>query len=46
MMARGIPVSSNSEIKKIYYPDATVHPIYAKGFEKFQRLNELLKEEF
>jgi gluconokinase len=46
MMALGIPVSSDSEIKKIYYPDAVVHPIYTKGFEKFQRLYELLKGEF
>jgi gluconokinase len=46
MMAMGIPVSTKSAVSKIFQPDAAVHPIYAKGFQKFQRLYELLKDEF
>jgi gluconokinase len=46
MMAMGIPISAKTVISKKYSPDAGVHPIYAKGFLKFQRLYESLKEEF
>jgi gluconokinase len=46
MMALGISVSAQSPVKKTYYPDDLVHPIYTKGFQKFQRLYELLKGEF
>jgi gluconokinase len=46
MIALGIPTSVKSVISKKYLPDAIVHLVYAKGFLKFQRLYELLKEEF
>jgi gluconokinase len=46
MGALDIATSDNAPVNKTFYPDANVHPIYAKGFQKFQRLYELLKEEF
>jgi gluconokinase len=46
MQAMGIPVSGNSAVSKTFYPDAMVHPVYANGFSRFQRLYALLKEEF
>ena len=46
MMALGIQTSMNTPISKKYSPDEAVHAIYAKGFLKFQRLYDLLKEEF
>jgi gluconokinase len=46
MMALGIPAFAKTAISKRYFPDATVHAVYAKGFLKFQRLYELLKGEF
>jgi gluconokinase len=46
MMALGIQTSSGTVISKTYFPDAAIHSVYAKGFLKFQRLYELLKEEF
>jgi gluconokinase len=46
MVALGIQTSTNTPISKKYSPDASVHAIYAKGFLKFQRLYESLKEEF
>jgi gluconokinase len=46
MMALGIPVSDETIISKKYFPDAGNHSVYAKGFLKFQRLYELLKQEF
>ena len=41
----GLPFLQNP-ISKTYFPDTSVHSIYKKGFQKFQDLNELLKEEF
>jgi gluconokinase len=46
MMALGIPVSDDTVINKRYFPDAAHHSVYAKGFLKFQRVYELLKDEF
>jgi len=46
MAALNITVSDSTVISKKYFPDAGVHTVYAKGFLKFQRLYELLKEEF
>jgi len=46
MQALGISTSSEPAVSKMFYPDDSVHRIYAKGFQKFQRLYELLKEEF
>ncbi len=46
MKALGIPVSSKATVSKTYFPNADSHLIYEKGFRKFQRLYELLKEEF
>jgi len=46
MQALGIAGSSEAVISKTYSPDMAVHAIYAKGFQKFQRLYELLKKEF
>jgi len=46
MKALGIQASSGTVISKKYFPVATAHHIYAKGFLTFQRLYELLKEEF
>ena len=46
MKALGIPVSAKAPVSKTYIPNAAAHSIYEKGFRKFQRLYELLKEEF
>jgi gluconokinase len=46
MQAIGITVSEKTAVNKTYYPDASVHPIYANGFNQFQRLYDLLKDEF
>jgi len=46
MQTMGIPVSIKPAISRTFYPDTSVHPIYAKGFQKFQKLYELLKGEF
>jgi gluconokinase len=46
MMALNLKVSNDPVISKKYFPDAGVHPVYAKGFLKFQRIYELLKDEF
>jgi gluconokinase len=46
MAALNITASNDTVISKKYFPDTSVHPVYAKGFLKFQRLYELLKEEF
>jgi gluconokinase len=46
MTALGIQVSNETGINKKYFPNAGNHAIYAKGFVKFQRLYELLKDEF
>jgi gluconokinase len=46
MMALGIPVPAQVSVTKTYFPDAQVHQVYAKGFQKFQRLYSKLKDEF
>jgi gluconokinase len=46
MRALGLPISAKPVVSKKYYPDTTTRPVYAKGFQKFQRLYELLKDEF
>ena len=46
MKSIGISTSAKVPVSKTYLPDASVHLIYAKGFQKFQRLYELLKGEF
>jgi gluconokinase len=46
MAALHITASNGAVISKKYFPDAGAHAVYAKGFLKFQRLYELLKEEF
>jgi gluconokinase len=46
IMAMGIQTPNGTVISKKYFPDAAIHSVYAKGFLKFQRLYELLKEEF
>lgn len=46
MRALGLTVSNNPEVTKIYFPDITAHDTYTKGFQKFQRIYELLKNEF
>jgi gluconokinase len=45
MMALGIPVPAYTPVTKTYYPDASVHSVYVKSFQKFQRIYELLKGE-
>ena len=46
MRALGIQPSNSTAISKKYLPDAGIHSVYAKSFLKFQRLYELLKDEF
>jgi gluconokinase len=46
MMAMDIQTPKGTVISKKYFPDTAIHSVYAKGFLKFQRLYELLKEEF
>jgi gluconokinase len=46
MKALGMDSPVINKISHTYFPDASVHPIYKKGFQKFQRLYELLKGEF
>jgi gluconokinase len=46
MKSIGISTSAKVPVSKTYLPDASAHLIYAKGFQKFQRLYELLKGEF
>jgi gluconokinase len=46
MQAMGVKASDDFTISKKYFPDAGRHSVYEKGFLKFQRLYELLKEEF
>jgi gluconokinase len=45
MIALGIPIPAKSGISKKYSPDPSAHSVYANGFQKFQRLYELLKGE-
>ncbi len=46
MRALGIQSSDGTAISKRYFPDAGIHSVYSKSFLKFQRLYELLKDEF
>jgi gluconokinase len=46
MKSIGISTSAKTAVSKTYLPDSSVHLLYAKGFQKFQRLYELLKGEF
>jgi gluconokinase len=46
MQAMGVKASDDFTISKKYFPDSGRHSVYEKGFLKFQRLYELLKEEF
>jgi gluconokinase len=46
MMAIGVKASDFNVINKKYFPNADAHTVYSKNFLKFQRLYELLKEEF
>ncbi len=46
MRALGVQISSGAVVSKKYLPDAVSHSVYEKGFLRFQRLYELLKEEF
>jgi gluconokinase len=46
MRALGLSISAKPVVSKKYYPNAAVHPIYEKGFQKFKKLYELLKDEF
>jgi gluconokinase len=46
MQATGEPFPKNAAIRKSYTPDESVHPVYKKTFQKFQRLYELLKVEY
>ena len=46
MLSLGIKGSMETGVSKTIYPDAAVCPVYAKGFQKFQRLYELHKGEF
>jgi len=46
MQAIGIPTSGEALITQKIKPDSSAHQVYAKGFQTFQRLYELLKQEF
>jgi gluconokinase len=46
MQALGIPVPEHNNITRTFSPDSMVHPIYASGFQQFQRIYQLLKPEF
>ncbi len=46
MTALNIQSSDGTAISKRYFPDAGTHSVYSKSFLKFQRLYELLKDEF
>ncbi len=46
MQALGISITSGPVVSKTFYPDESAHRIYATAFQKFQRIYELLKEEF
>jgi gluconokinase len=46
MRALGLSISAISPVSKTFYPDAGIHPVYQNGFQKFQRLYELLRGEF
>jgi gluconokinase len=42
----GVSATKPADVRKIFYPNPAVHPVYANGFKKFQRLYERLKDEF
>ncbi|HWK04300.1 MAG TPA: gluconokinase [Puia sp.] len=44
--ASGIPFSFPKKELTVYEPDLSVHAVYRKGFEKFTRIYQLVKEEF
>jgi gluconokinase len=46
MQALGLEVLIKPAVSKTYFPDKTTHAIYEKGFQKFQHIYELLKDEF
>jgi gluconokinase len=46
MQALGIPVCKDTAVSKTFFPRKSVHPVYENGFKQFQRLYDLLKEEF
>lgn len=46
MLALGFTVSEKPRIRKIYSPNIMAHRVYAKGFQKFERIYSLLKGEF
>jgi hypothetical protein len=46
MQALGIPVPEHNVVTRTFSPDPAVHPVYAGGFQQFQRIYQLLKEEF
>jgi gluconokinase len=46
LQALHISQSATSAVSKTFYPDTQAHPVYKKGFQKFQQLYELLKGEF
>jgi gluconokinase len=46
MLALGIQAPSKTLISKKYSPNSSAHDVYAKGFLKFQKLYEKLKDEF
>jgi gluconokinase len=46
MHAIGLAVTAKPVVRKTFFPDKKAHTFYTKGFQKFQRLYELLKDEF
>ena len=46
MQVTGESFPKNAAIRKSYTPDVSVHSVYKKTFQKFQRLYDLLKVEY
>jgi gluconokinase len=46
MNALGLEVNAKPVVRKTFSPNKEAHTIYSKGFQKFQHLYELLKNEF
>jgi gluconokinase len=46
IQALGIAFPEEDKISKSYLPDSSAHAVYQKGFKKFQRLYDLVKEEY
>jgi gluconokinase len=46
MQALGISSPEHYTIKKTFLPDVAAHAVYANGFQQFQRIYQLLKQEF